>query len=39
MLITPDNVTIEYTLCSGFYTSNYKAKYDALLIGLKIAVK
>lgn len=31
MLITLDNVTIDYTLHFGFYTSNNEAKYEALI--------
>ena len=35
ILITPDEIQLEYTLRFGFQASNNEAEYEALLVGLQ----
>ncbi|GJR41502.1 reverse transcriptase domain-containing protein [Tanacetum coccineum] len=39
ILIAPDDVEYSYTLCLNFSNSNNDVKYEALLVGLRIAIE
>ena len=38
ILTTPDGIQLEYAFSFGFPTSNNEAEYEALLLGLQLAI-